>query len=88
MPVTTWKGNTFTKPPHIYPDKVSNLGGAVLKVSTFKFEPSIMYYTDEDGELMFRYGEDIALTEAIGKALNFTPSFAEPADGTVPPRHW
>ena len=42
-----------------------------------------MYFKDESGSLLYRYGEDIALTQAIGAALNFTPAFAEPADGTT-----
>lgn len=50
-------------------------------MSTFKFEPSIMYYNAENGSLLFRYGEEVSLTKAVGRVMNFTPVFAEPADG-------
>lgn len=51
------------------------------QVSTFELAPSVMYYRNDNGSLLFRYGEDIAVTETIAHILNFTLKFAEPADG-------
>ncbi|KAK4308275.1 hypothetical protein Pmani_020028 [Petrolisthes manimaculis] len=53
----------------------------VVKVSTFEFAPSIMYYRSDDGSLLYRFGEDIAVTNTLASILNFTALFAEPADG-------
>lgn len=53
------------------------------QVSTFELAPSVMYYRNDNGSLLFRYGEDIAVTETLAHILNFTLKFAEPADGNV-----
>lgn len=55
------------------------------QVSTFELAPSIMYYRADNGTLLFRYGEDVAVVENLARALNFSVIFAEPADGNVLP---
>ncbi|KAG7161979.1 Ionotropic receptor 93a-like 26 [Homarus americanus] len=44
--------------------KTEHITGAV-KVVTFVWEPSIFYYRAEDGTVLFRYGTDIMVTEAL-----------------------
>ncbi|KAK4308273.1 hypothetical protein Pmani_020026 [Petrolisthes manimaculis] len=80
-PVTTWRHHRFTSHSQLFPDKLTDLQGAVLKVSTFELAPSVMYYRDENESLLYRYGEDIAVTETLARVLNFSLKFAEPADG-------
>ncbi|KAK8387406.1 hypothetical protein O3P69_018177 [Scylla paramamosain] len=80
--IATYSRSGFhVQQPNLFPEKVGNLRGAALKVSTFNFEPSIIYYRAENGSLLFRFGEEISLIKAIARSLNFTPEFAEPADG-------
>ncbi|XP_042234485.1 ionotropic receptor 21a-like [Homarus americanus] len=82
--VTTWRGHRFSSQQvSLYPDKLTDLRGAVLKVVTFVWEPSIFYYRAEDGTVLFRYGTDIMVTEALGQALNFTIQYEEPPNGEM-----
>ncbi|KAK3876189.1 hypothetical protein Pcinc_019010 [Petrolisthes cinctipes] len=80
-PVTTWRHHRFTSQSQLFPDKLDDLQGAGLRVSTFELAPSIMYYRTDNGTLLFRYGEDVAVVENLARALNFSLFFAEPADG-------
>ncbi|KAK3874140.1 hypothetical protein Pcinc_020900 [Petrolisthes cinctipes] len=80
-PVTTWRHHRFTSQSQLFPDKLDDLQGAVLKVSSWEMAPTNMYYRAENGSLLFRYGEDIAVTELLAYVLNFTILYAEPADG-------
>ncbi|KAK3874143.1 hypothetical protein Pcinc_020903 [Petrolisthes cinctipes] len=80
-PVTTWRHHRFTSQSQLFPDKLHDLQGAGLRISTFEYPPSNMYYRADNGSLLFRYGEDIALTDTLAYVLNFTPRYAEPADG-------
>ncbi|KAK3874146.1 hypothetical protein Pcinc_020906 [Petrolisthes cinctipes] len=80
-PVTTWRHHRFTFHSDLFPDKLADFRGAVLKASTFEFPPSIMYHHDDNGTLLYRYGEDVAIIQNLARALNFTVKFNEPADG-------
>ncbi|KAK3876180.1 hypothetical protein Pcinc_019001 [Petrolisthes cinctipes] len=82
-PVTTWRHHRFTSQSQLFPDKLTDLQGAGLRVSTFEFPPSIMYYRSDNGSLLFRYGEDVAIIETLAYVLNFTALFAEPVDGEL-----
>ncbi|KAK4308272.1 hypothetical protein Pmani_020025 [Petrolisthes manimaculis] len=82
-PVTTWRHHRFTSHSQLFPDKLTDLQGAILKVSTFELAPSIMYYRTENGSLLYRYGEDVFLTETLASVLNFRLHYAEPADGEL-----
>lgn len=42
-----------------------------------------MYYRSDNGSLLFRYGEDVAIVQTLAYVLNFTALFAEPVDGNV-----
>lgn len=52
-----------------------------FQVSTYEIPPSTLYYRADNGSLLYRYGEDIAITELLAYVLNFTVHYAEPADG-------
>ncbi|XP_071544649.1 glutamate receptor U1-like isoform X2 [Panulirus ornatus] len=76
--IATWRRDKFTSQVDLFPDKLSDLRGAVLKVLTFVWEPSIFYFRTENGTLLFRYGVDIDLTKTLSHVLNFTIQFEEP----------
>ncbi|KAK4308279.1 hypothetical protein Pmani_020032 [Petrolisthes manimaculis] len=80
-PVTTWRHHRFTSHSQLFPDKLSDFRGAVLKVATFEFPPSIMYYEADNGTLLYRYGKEITIVQNLAQTLNFSVRFAEPADG-------
>ncbi|XP_071522154.1 ionotropic receptor 21a-like isoform X2 [Panulirus ornatus] len=82
-PVTTWRRTSFTRPPHIFPDKISDLGGAILNVVTFEFAPAIMYEHRADGGLLRRYGRDVEVVRALADVFNFTINFVETPKGEV-----
>ncbi|KAK3874137.1 hypothetical protein Pcinc_020897 [Petrolisthes cinctipes] len=82
-PVTTWRHHRFTSQSQLFPDKLDDLQGAILKVSTFELAPSIMYYRTDNGSLLYRYGEDVFITETLSSVLNFRLHYAEPADDDV-----
>ncbi|KAK3881200.1 hypothetical protein Pcinc_014330, partial [Petrolisthes cinctipes] len=82
--------NTFTvntstanKTTSLFPDKLSDLGGAELKVVTFEFEPSVLYYRDSNGSLLFPFGIDIEVVRALSQALNCSLVFMEPPKGEL-----
>ncbi|XP_071530505.1 glutamate receptor ionotropic, delta-1-like [Panulirus ornatus] len=85
--VGTWRGTTSSvvTPSSasltFFPDKLTNLQGAELKVSTFEWEPSVLYYRGEDNALKFPYGIDIEVINALSWVLNFTVVFQEPPAG-------
>ncbi|ROT78015.1 putative glutamate receptor 4 precursor [Penaeus vannamei] len=79
--INTWKRGRFTLPLALFPDKLSNLRGVVLEVVTFEWEPSVFYYRNKDGRVLFRYGTDIGVVNALSQVLNFTVAFKEPPKG-------
>ncbi|XP_045598944.2 probable glutamate receptor [Procambarus clarkii] len=81
--ITTWRRHSFTTQVDLFPDKVSDLRGALLKVVTFVWEPSVFYQRAEDGAVLFRYGTDILITEALGQVMNFTIQYQEPPNGEM-----
>ncbi|XP_063863963.1 glutamate receptor ionotropic, kainate 5-like isoform X2 [Scylla paramamosain] len=83
LPVTTWRRHSFTSDVDLFPDKLSDLRGALLRVVTFVWEPSIMYRRAEDGSLLERYGVDIDAIALLAHAMNFTVRFDEPPPGEL-----
>ncbi|XP_069943829.1 ionotropic receptor 21a [Cherax quadricarinatus] len=79
--LTTWRSTSFTTSTSLFPEKLSNLQGALLKVSTFEWEPSVLYYRDKNGTVQFPYGIDIEVVNALSRVLNFTVVFEEPPPG-------
>ncbi|XP_045615376.1 glutamate receptor ionotropic, delta-2 isoform X1 [Procambarus clarkii] len=80
--LTTWRSTSFTtSTTTLFPDKLANLRGSLLKVSTFEWEPSVLYYRDVTGKLQFPYGIDIEVVNALSSVINFTVVFEEPPSG-------
>ncbi|KAK7078851.1 hypothetical protein SK128_026464 [Halocaridina rubra] len=74
-----WRGRAFTTVSLDYfPDKISNLRQNPLNVITFEFPPSIIYHRDSEGKLLYRYGWDVSVVEALAQAFNFTIVYKEP----------
>ncbi|KAK8376279.1 hypothetical protein O3P69_008761 [Scylla paramamosain] len=55
----------------------------VVKVVTFEFEPSVLYYRDSSGKVEFPFGIDIEVVNALARTLNFTIIFEEPPKGEL-----
>ncbi|XP_042204109.1 ionotropic receptor 21a-like [Homarus americanus] len=81
--VASWRRTgTLSTSLNLFPsDKLTNLQGAKLKVSTFEWEPSVLYYRGPDEEVQFLYGIDIEVVNALSRVLNFTVVFEEPPPG-------
>ncbi|KAK7084147.1 hypothetical protein SK128_027038 [Halocaridina rubra] len=79
--LSTWKGGTFSSA--LFPDKLANLQGATLRVVTFEFEPSVLYFRERDGKMKYPYGIDIEVVSALSTVLNFTLEFVEPPPGEL-----
>ncbi|KAK7068485.1 hypothetical protein SK128_010416 [Halocaridina rubra] len=76
--INTWKKNRFTGERNLFPDKISDLRGATLKAVAFVFAPSIMYFRDENGVVLYPYGIDVAIVNTLSAAVNFTVKYQEP----------
>ncbi|XP_064096225.1 ionotropic receptor 21a-like isoform X1 [Macrobrachium nipponense] len=79
--ITSWYGRGFTSKAELFPDKISNLRRGVVRVLVFEWQPAIIYHRDPEGNLLFRYGRDPAVVEALAKVFNFTILYKDPPDG-------
>ncbi|MPC14416.1 Glutamate receptor ionotropic, delta-1 [Portunus trituberculatus] len=66
-----------------FADHLKDLFGIPLKVVTFEFEPSVLYYRDSSGKVEFPFGIDIEVVNALARTLNFTIIFEEPPKGEL-----
>ncbi|XP_042213450.1 ionotropic receptor 21a-like [Homarus americanus] len=82
--VTTWRGHRFTSQVDLFPDKLRDLQGAVLKAVAFEWKPSVFYQRAKNGTVLLRYGIDIGVVKTLAQVLNFTIQFEEPPEG----QHW
>ncbi|XP_068202904.1 glutamate receptor U1-like [Palaemon carinicauda] len=81
--ISAWKNGRFSVNVDLYPDKTFNLKGAQLVITTFKWEPEVMYYWDENGNVLFFYGIDIEVVNTLKGAVNFTVKYQEPPKGEM-----
>ncbi|XP_050697659.1 ionotropic receptor 21a-like [Eriocheir sinensis] len=79
--VSTWRGDRFSSPALIYQDRLTDLKGARLKAVTFEWAPSVFYYRDSAGSVVFRYGTDIGVLDTIARVMNFSVEYEEPPLG-------
>ncbi|KAG7173506.1 Glutamate receptor ionotropic, delta-1-like 30 [Homarus americanus] len=82
--VTTWRGHRFSSQVDLFPDKLRDLQGAVLKAVAFEWKPSVFYQRAKNGTVLLRYGIDIGVVKTLAQVLNFTIQFVEPPEG----QHW
>ncbi|XP_071518321.1 glutamate receptor U1-like [Panulirus ornatus] len=81
--INTWYRHRFTRQLDLFPDKVSDLQGAILKVSTFNYEPCNFLHRAENGTVVLRYGVDIEVVIAVARVLNMTLDFTETSNGEM-----
>ncbi|ROT70514.1 Variant Ionotropic Glutamate Receptor [Penaeus vannamei] len=81
--LTTWRNGSFTSQKPLFPDKLNDLGGVVVKVVTFEWKPSTFNQLGRDGEVEDRFGVDIEVVRAVAKVLNFNIEFVEPPQGEL-----
>ncbi|XP_071518339.1 ionotropic receptor 21a-like [Panulirus ornatus] len=79
--INTWYHHRFSRQLDLFPDKLSDLQGAVLKVSTFHFAPCNFFHRAENGTVMLRYGMETEVVKTVARVLNFTLEFTEPPNG-------
>ncbi|KAG7164960.1 Glutamate receptor ionotropic, delta-2-like 14 [Homarus americanus] len=82
--VFTWTtSRSSTIPVNLFPDKITDLQGAVLNVITFELPPNIMYQRARNGSVLHRYGIDVDAVTALAQVFNFTINFKEPPPVSV-----
>ncbi|XP_071532715.1 glutamate receptor ionotropic, kainate 2-like [Panulirus ornatus] len=77
----TWSRHGFTSHYTPFPDKTSDLLGAVLKVVTFEWEPSTLYHRAKNGSVTHLFGRDVDVVRALAPIFNFSVQFIEPPNG-------
>nr|XP_027214757.1 glutamate receptor ionotropic, kainate 1-like [Penaeus vannamei] len=77
--VNRWHRGAFTSASDLFPDKVSDLKGATIKIVTFGFAPHVV--NREEG--LQKYGRDVELIQTLAQVLNFSASFREPPRGEL-----
>ncbi|XP_068223246.1 ionotropic receptor 21a-like [Palaemon carinicauda] len=81
--ITSWGKRNSGISDEIFPDKIANFHGVPLTVVTFEFPPSIIYRKGQNGELLFRFGWEIAIVEALSRVFNFSIIYTEPPSGEL-----
>ncbi|XP_071518335.1 probable glutamate receptor [Panulirus ornatus] len=80
--INTWYHHRFTRQLDLFPDKLSDLQGAVLKVSHFNYGPYSFVRRAEDGTVLLRFGLDVEIAKAVARVLNITLKFTSPNEKT------
>ncbi|XP_071514482.1 uncharacterized protein [Panulirus ornatus] len=83
--INTWYQHRFTRQLDLFPDKLSDFQGAVLKVSMFNYEPCNFLRRAENGTVIHRYGMDMEVLTAAARILNMTLEFTETPNGIAKP---
>ncbi|XP_042879245.1 ionotropic receptor 21a-like [Penaeus japonicus] len=78
--VNRWRRGAFTSANVLFPDKVSDLKGATIKIVTFGFAPHVVNRAEEG---LQKYGRDVELIQTMAQVLNFSASFREPPRGEL-----
>ncbi|XP_071514549.1 ionotropic receptor 21a-like [Panulirus ornatus] len=81
--INTWYHHRFTRQVELFPDKLADFQGAVLKASSFNYEPVTFLHRAENGTVLLRYGVVIEVVQAIARVLNISLKIIEtPNDET------
>ncbi|KAG7173319.1 Glutamate receptor ionotropic, delta-2-like 28 [Homarus americanus] len=70
--VGTWQQNRFTRKRDLFPDKLANLHGAVLKVALFHYIPAVFIERTGNDSIVHHYGRDVDIIKVLSSILNFT----------------
>ncbi|XP_042228916.1 ionotropic receptor 93a-like isoform X1 [Homarus americanus] len=82
--VFTWTtSRSSTIPVNLFPDKITDLQGAVLNVITIELPPNIIYQRAKNGSVLRRYGVDVDVVTALAQVFNFTIRFKETPPGEL-----
>lgn len=66
----------------LFPQKLSDLNGCTVKVSTFPYEPFVIVRTKGYNDSIYEFdGIEVTIFENIAKRMNFKPQYLLPADG-------
>ncbi|XP_045603150.1 glutamate receptor ionotropic, delta-1-like [Procambarus clarkii] len=72
-----WSGGKFRRGGNLFPEKLVDMEGAVLRVATFDHPPSVVYARDDHQNIVSRLGIDIKVVETLAKARNFSVEYIE-----------
>ena len=53
----------------------------IVQVAMFEWQPSTLYYRNEEGDLAFLYGRDVEVIRALASVFNFSAKFVETTNG-------
>lgn len=73
----TWKDGKFRRNQNLFPSKLGDLQGVVLRVATFDHPPSVVYTHDEHHNTINRLGVDMQIVQTLAQAKNFSAEFIE-----------
>ena len=78
VPYDLWNGSRFLFGKDLFPDKLKDFGGTVLKCTTFNFQPYT--YQNEDGEWA---GWEYQIMKSLAGNLNFNMDIRSPPNGEL-----
>ncbi|XP_068250105.1 probable glutamate receptor [Palaemon carinicauda] len=78
--ISVWWDERFTRKTELFPDKISNLRGSILKACMFDVKPLIYTVKDTNGTILERHGRDIDVAQALSEIFNFTLVYVDIAD--------
>ncbi|XP_042223952.1 glutamate receptor ionotropic, delta-1-like [Homarus americanus] len=73
----TWRNGKFRRGKNLFPDKLTDLQGTVIRVATFDHPPSVVYVYDQQHNIDSRLGVDMQIVQILAEARNFSIEFIE-----------
>ncbi|KAK7077648.1 hypothetical protein SK128_007172 [Halocaridina rubra] len=73
----SWRNGRFSNSNHLFPSKLKDLKGSVLKVATFPHPPSVVFDLNDEGHIRRRLGVDMEVIHSLSRVKNFTVQFVE-----------
>nr|XP_045603107.1 glutamate receptor ionotropic, delta-1-like [Procambarus clarkii] len=72
-----WSGGKFRRGGNLFPKKLVDMEGVVLRVAAFYHPPSLIYVRDDHQNIVSTAGIDIRVVETLAKARNFTVEYID-----------
>ncbi|XP_045603148.1 glutamate receptor ionotropic, delta-1-like [Procambarus clarkii] len=73
----TWRDGKFQRGGTLFPEKLVDMQGAVLRVATFDHPPSVVYVRDDHQSVVGRLGVDVQIVKTLARARNFSIEYIE-----------
>ncbi|XP_053648051.2 glutamate receptor ionotropic, delta-1-like [Cherax quadricarinatus] len=73
----TWRDGKFHRGKSLFPEKLNDLHGVVLRVATFDHPPSVVYVLDDHRHIVNRLGVDMQIVQVLAKSKNFSVEYVE-----------